>query len=105
MHTIREHRMLRVNGLAFAGLLAALAPAALAAQQATPCAPPMRLAYINSQLILSNTPGRADAESLFAREMVGFRAEAQRLQTQLDSAIAEYNRTSVALTPSARQAR
>jgi len=105
MHTIREHRMVRVTGLAFAGLLAALAPAALAAQQAVPCAPPMRLAYINSQLILANTPGRAEAESLFNREMVGFRAEAQRLQAQLDSAIAEYNRTSVALTPSARQAR
>jgi len=96
--------MVRVTGLAFAALLAALVPSALAAQQ-NPCPPPMRLAYINSQLILANTPGRAEAESLFNREMVGWRAETQRLQAQLDSAIAEYNRTSVALTPSARQAR
>jgi len=96
--------MVRVTGLAFAALLAALTPAALAAQQ-SPCPPPLRLAYINSPLILSNTPGRAEAESLFNRDMVGYRAEAQRLQAQLDSAIAEYNRTSVALTPSARQAR
>ena len=104
MHSIREHRMVRVTGLAFAGLVAVLAPAALSAQQAV-CAPPMRLAYINSQAILANTPGRAEAESLFTREMAGFRAEAQQLQARLDSAIAEYNRTSVALTPTARQAR
>lgn len=83
-------------------LVAALSTPALAQQ---PGAQPLRLAYINSQLILANTPGRAAAESAFAREMQGFRGEVQRLQQQLDSAVAEYQRTSVVMTPQARQQR
>jgi len=96
--------MVRITGLALAALLAGLTAAGLEAQQ-IPCQAPLRLAYINSRLILANTPGRAEAESLFAREMVGYRAQAQRLQQQLDSAVTEYRRTSVVLTPAARQAR
>lgn len=96
--------MARITGLASAALLAGVVATGLEAQQ-VPCQPPLRLAYINSQLILANTPGRAEAESLFTREMAGFRAEAQRMQQQLDSAVAEYRRTSVVMTPAARQAR
>ena len=96
--------MARVTGLAMAALLSGLSAGTLAAQQ-TPCQPPLRLAYINSPLILANTPGRAAAESTFNREMVGYRAEVERLQSQLDSTISEYNRTSVVLTPAARQTR
>ena len=96
--------MVRITGLALAALLAGLTAAGLEAQQ-IPCQAPLRLAYINSRLILANTPGRAEAESLFAREMVGYRAQAQRLQQQLDSAVTEYRRTSVVLTPAARQSR
>lgn len=66
---------------------------------------PLRIAYINSAVILANTPGRAAAESLFAREMVTARAEVQRLQQQLDSGVAEYRRTQVVMTPQARTAR
>ena len=96
--------MARITGLAIAALLSGLTAAGLEAQQ-VPCQAPLRLAYINSRLILANTPGRTEAESLFAREMVGFSAQAQRLQQQIDSAVAEYRRTSVVLTPAARQAR
>jgi len=96
--------MARATGLAMAALIAGLSAGTLAAQQ-TPCQAPLRLAYLNSARILANTPGRAQAESTFNREMVGFRAEVQRLQSQLDSTISEYNRTSVVLTPAARQAR
>jgi outer membrane protein len=104
MSTIEEYRMGRITGLAMAALLAGLTAVGLEAQQ-LPCQAPLRLAYINSQLILANTPGRTEAESLFAREMVGYRAQAQRLQQQIDSAVTEYRRTSVVLTPAARQAR
>jgi len=101
--------MVRLTGLALAALVLAATSRDLAAQQPAAPAPaqaaPLRLAYINSQVILANTPGRAEAESLFAREMVGFRAEAQRLQQQLDSTVAEYNRTGLVLSPTARQAR
>jgi len=97
--------MVRRTGLAIAALFAAALVGRLDAQQPTAAQPPLRFAFINSQLILANTPGRAEAESLFTREMAGYRAEVQGLQAHLDSAVAEYQRTSVALTPAARQAR
>ena len=85
-------------------VLSALAVVPAAAQQPS-LGGPLRLAYINSQMILANTPGRADAESAFAREMVGARTEVERMRAQLDSAVATYNRTQVAMTPAARQTR
>lgn len=97
--------MVRRIGVAIAALSAAALVGRLDAQQPAAAPAPLRLAFINSQQILANTPGRAAAESLFTREMAGYRAEVQRLQTQLDSAMAEYQRTSVVLTPAARTAR
>jgi outer membrane protein len=64
-----------------------------------------RLVWINSQAVLAATPGRAAAESLFAREMVGFRAEVQRMQAAFDSSVAEYNRAAPVMTPAAKSAR
>jgi outer membrane protein len=108
MAPIQEHLMVRRTGLAIAGLFAAALAGRLDAQQPAAVPQPtaaLKLAFINSQVILANTPGRAEAESLFTREMAGYRAEVQRLQTQLDSSMAEYQRTSVVLTPAARTAR
>jgi len=97
--------MVRLTRAALAAvLLSVLAAPGLRAQQPAGTSP-LRLAWINSQAVLAATPGRADAESLFNREMAGFRAEVQRLQQQLDSAVAEYNRSSVVMTPQARQTR
>jgi outer membrane protein len=96
--------MTRATGAAL--FVAALHLAAASAAAQTPAQPqPLRLAYVNSAYILANTPGRAEAESTFNREMAGFRAEVQRMQQQLDSAVAEYQRTSLVMTPAARQQR
>ena len=76
------------------------APSSPAPQQAA-----LRLAWLNSQTILANTPGRAAAESLFAREMATARTEVTRMQTDLDSAVAVYQRTQVTMTPAAKTAR
>lgn len=87
-------------------LLAGLAAAPAAQRTPTPQqGQALRLAYINSQYILANTPGRAAAESTFSAEMQGLRSEAQRMQQQLDSAIAEYNRTSLVMSAAAKQQR
>lgn len=86
-------------------VLALLAAPALTAQQPPTAPQPLRLAFINSQAILAVTPGRAEAESTFNREMAGMRAEVERMQRQLDSNVAEYNRTQVVMTPQARQQR
>lgn len=99
--------MARLTGAAAAvALLAALAAAPAARAQAQgPQGQPLKLAYINSQVILANTPGRAEAESTFNREMAGYTAQVQTLQAQLDSAVAEYNRTSLVLSPTVKQQR
>ncbi|HWG35416.1 MAG TPA: hypothetical protein VN650_14700, partial [Gemmatimonadaceae bacterium] len=57
----------------FAAATLALAPSAFA--QATP----LKLAYINSQKILAEAPGRAEAESTYNKEMATARAQLQQM--------------------------
>ena len=95
-----------LTGAALAALLAGVTAAPVARAQAQgPQGQPLKLAYLNSQLILANTPGRAEAESTFNRELVGYQTQVQALQATLDSAVADYNRTSLVLTPAAKQQR
>lgn len=93
--------MVRMTGAAIAAVLLLGAVASPARSQT----PPPKLAYINSQVILQNTPGRAQAESTFQHELAGFQARVNVLQAQLDSASSEYNRTSLVLSPAAKQQR
>jgi outer membrane protein len=76
-----------------------------AAQPAPSQARSLKLAYISSQDILQATPGYAAAESTFTKEVQGFRDELQRLQQQLDSAVATLDQQSIALSPAAKQAK
>lgn len=71
-----------------------------AQQQAAP-----KIAFVNTQVILRQTPGFAAAESLFTRDVETYRTEAARLQATLDSAAAAFNRESVLLSPTAREAK
>lgn len=89
--------------------LALFAAGSLAAQT-PPSATPARsasggtrIAFIRSQEILQRTPGFAAAESTLTREVAGFRAEVEKLQRQLDSAMTAFDQQSIALTPAARQ--
>lgn len=84
--------------LAFAALTAA-APAG--AQQSTP----VKIAYLNSQIILQNAPGRAEAESQFEREMTTYRQQVQRMGDSLQTMIADYNKQEISLSPAAKQTR
>lgn len=94
-----------MNRVSWAALVLAAAVSVPAAAQQPALSGPVRVAFVNSQVILANTPGRAEAESAFAREMAGARTEVERMRAQLDSAVATYNRTQVAMTPAARQTR
>lgn len=64
-----------------------------------------KIAYVNSQLILRQTPGYAAAESTFTKEMEGYRAEVQKLQAGLDSAASEFEQQAVLLSPTQRAAK
>ncbi len=80
-----------VLALALAG-----APAALNAQ---------KVGYINARAILLATPGYAQAESTYNRELAGFRGEVDRLQNSLDSAAADFEQKSVMLSATAKTAK
>ena len=68
-------------------------------------APAQKLAYLNSRAILAQTPGYAQAESTFARELNSSRDEVTRMQSSLDSAANDFETASVLLSPTAKQAK
>jgi len=80
-------------------LLGAAAP--VAAQQAGAG----KLAYVNTQAILKSTPGYAQAESTFTKELQTYRGEVQKLQSSLDSAASDFEQQSVMLSPTQRAAK
>jgi outer membrane protein len=80
--------------------LAAASPAAAQQQQGVP-----KIAYLNSQIILQNAPGRAEAESQFEKEMTGYRQQVQRMGDSLQTMIADYNKAEISLSPAAKETR
>jgi outer membrane protein len=66
---------------------------------------PSRVGYVNTQMILKQTPGYVKAESTFTKELEGFRVEVQKLQATLDSAASDFDQQSVMLSPTQRAAR
>jgi Skp family chaperone for outer membrane proteins len=91
---------LQLAAVACALLLASFAGPAAAQQPAAP-----RFGWVNSQLIIRQVPGYAQAESTLNAEVAGFRDEVQQLQSRLDSTVREYDRQQIALSPTARQAK
>jgi len=73
----------------------------LAAQQAGGA----KVAYVNTQAILKSTPGYAQAESTFAKELQTYRGEVQKLQATLDSSASDFEQQSVLLSPTQRAAK
>ena len=84
---------------AFLTLVCTAAP--LAAQQGGGA----KVAYVNTQAILKATPGYAQAESTFAKELETYRGEVQKLQASLDSAASDFEQQSVLLSPAATRER
>jgi outer membrane protein len=82
----------------FAAATLALAPSAFA--QAS-----VKLGYINSQKILAEAPGRAEAEATYNREMATARAQLQRMDDSLKAMVATYEKDAPALDSVKRDAR
>jgi len=81
---------------AFLSLAGAARPAA--AQQGGAA----KVAYVNTQAILRATPGYAQAESTFTKELATYQSEVQKLQASLDSAASDFEQQSVMLSPTQR---
>lgn len=83
-----------------AGALLVAIAAIPAAAQNTP-----RIAYINSQMILEQAPGAAEAAQQFDRDMARYRAEVEQLGTELEALIQQYQQQQLTLSPEAKSNR
>lgn len=72
----------------------------LAAQAAAP-----KIVYVNSQKIISQAPGRADAEAQFQKEMDQYKAQVQRMGDSLQTMVAEYQKVEPTLSQSVKNTR
>src|SRR3954464_289370 len=81
--------------------LSAVGTGSLAAQQGgNP-----KIAFVNTQAILKQTPGYVKAESTFTKELATYRVEVQKLQASLDSSASDFDQQSVMLSPTQRAAK
>ena len=83
----------------FAAAILATAPSIFA--QATS----VKLGYINSQKILAEAPGRAEAEATYNKEMATARVQIQNMDDSLKTMIAKYDKESPTLDSARRDAR
>jgi outer membrane protein len=72
----------------------------LAAQAAAP-----KIVYVNSQKIISQAPGRADAEAQFQKEMDQYKAQVQRMGDSLQTMVADYQKAEPTLSQSVKTTR
>ena len=77
------------------GLIAMLA--AGAAAQGAP-----KIGYVNSQKLLAQAPGRAEAEAAFQKEVGEYQAQVKRMGDSLKAMIAAYDKQELVLSPAAK---
>jgi outer membrane protein len=93
-----------VGALCALALMAGHAPAEAQARGAAQ-AQATRFAFINSQRILAQAPGAAEAEQTFEREMTRYRQEIEQLRLQIERAGEEFERQQASMRPADRTAR
>ncbi|MEX0912302.1 MAG: OmpH family outer membrane protein, partial [Gemmatimonadota bacterium] len=64
-----------------------------------------RLGYINSQVIMAEAPGTSEAQVAFEQDMARYRTELERIETELDTMSASFERQQSTLSPAAREER
>jgi len=66
---------------------------------------PPKIAYINSQAILAQAPGRAEAEATLQKEMDGYKTQVQQMEDSLSTMIDAYQKVQAKLSDSAKAKR
>ncbi|MEN9509871.1 MAG: hypothetical protein RLZZ621_2434 [Gemmatimonadota bacterium] len=90
---------MRLSAFLSACALVATVPAVTSAQAA------QKFAFVNSQAILANAPGRAEAEATFEKEMAGVRTQLQKLQDSVNTMSEAFAKEEVSLSPAAKETR
>lgn len=71
--------------------------AAAAAAQGGP-----KIAYVNSQKLLAQAPGRAEAEAQFQKEVGDYQSQVKRMGDSLKALVAAYDKQELVLSPAAK---
>ena len=66
---------------------------------------PLKIGYINSQIIIAQDPSATAAQEQFQREMVPFESELRSLETDIADLISRYQAQQITLTANARRTR
>ena len=66
---------------------------------------PLKIGFINSQALLAQAPGAAEASQQFDQELGNMRAQLQPMAEELDSMIAQFEAQSMTLSEQARRQR
>lgn len=65
----------------------------------------IKIAFVNSQKIFAQVPGRSEAEAQMQKEMEGYRAEVQKMGDSLNTLVAAYNKAEPTLSATAKASR
>lgn len=84
-------------------LLATTAVAATLPAQGT--TPPVKLAYIDSRVLLQQAPGREEAAAQWQKEVGTYQAQMQQMSDSLQKMQAAYQKVQATLSPTARAGR
>ena len=87
--------------LLISGILAAFGSTAMQAVAQSP----LKIGYINSQVIIAEDPGAIAAQEQFQREMVPFESELQALEIEIADLLSQYQAQQITLTANARRTR
>ncbi len=64
-----------------------------------------KLAYINSQTLLQQAPGRAEAEAQFQRELQTYQTEVKRMGDSMKVMVEGYEKEQLLMSPAAKEAK
>jgi len=99
--------LLRASAIALAtSLIFAASASSQATSTSTASGPaPTKIGYINSQAILAQAPGRAEAEAQFDKEVGVYRQQIQRMDDSLKTMMAAFDRDAAKLDSTTLNAR
>jgi outer membrane protein len=94
-----------LTGALIAAGVVALGITAQSAPPASPAAPAnlMKIGYINSERLVREAPGAAEAQTTIQRELKKMQADLELLQDSVENLIADYNQKQVLLSPDAKK--
>jgi outer membrane protein len=63
----------------------------------------LKVAYVQTSVLLEQAPGRAEAEAQFDKETGTYRAQIKRMSESLNAMVADFQKRQATLTPTARE--